>query len=82
MLIDNLANYFSSGINSQNILISILFIVIYIIIIAILMSVFAYVFGWIERKIIAKSQYRHGPTYVGKWGILQNLADFIKLISK
>ncbi len=39
-------------------------------------------FGWIERKIIAKAQYRHGPTYVGKYGILQNFADLVKLFSK
>ncbi len=82
MLIDNLTGYFYSGLNSPNLLVSILFVIIYAIIISILMSVFAYVFGWIERKMIAKTQYRHGPTYVGKYGIFQNLADFIKLLSK
>jgi NADH-quinone oxidoreductase subunit H len=56
--------------------------VIFVIILSILFSVFAYVFGWIERKIIGRAQSRHGPTYVGPFGLLQNLADLIKLISK
>ncbi|MCL4379539.1 MAG: NADH-quinone oxidoreductase subunit H [Candidatus Marsarchaeota archaeon] len=45
-------------------------------------SIFGYLIGWIERKYIARMQSRHGPTYVGKYGVLQNLADLIKLISK
>ena len=57
-------------------------IIIYIIIISITFSVFGYMVGWLERKLIARAQYRHGPTYVGMWGLLQNLADLIKLLSK
>ncbi len=44
--------------------------------------VFDYMFGWMERKVVAKAQFRHGPTYVGKFGILQNMADILKLLSK
>ncbi len=44
--------------------------------------VFDYMFGWVERKTIAKVQARHGPTFTGKYGLLQNLADVIKLLSK
>ncbi|MHB1830634.1 MAG: complex I subunit 1/NuoH family protein [Candidatus Micrarchaeaceae archaeon] len=57
-------------------------IIIYIIIISITFSIFGYMVGWLERKLIARAQYRHGPTYVGMWGLLQNLADLIKLLSK
>lgn len=57
-------------------------LVFYTILLSIIFSVFSYVFGWIERKLMARMQSRHGPTYVGKWGFLQNLADLIKLISK
>ncbi len=57
-------------------------IIIYIIIVSIIFSIFGYMVGWLERKLIARAQYRHGPTYVGMWGLLQNLADLIKLLSK
>lgn len=56
--------------------------VIFVIVLSIIISIFSYVFGWVERKIIARAQSRHGPTYVGPFGFLQNLADLIKLISK
>lgn len=57
-------------------------IVEYAIVIAIIIIVFDYVFGWLERKVVAKIQKRHGPTYAGKYGILQNMADILKLLSK
>ncbi len=34
---------------------------------------------WIVRKIVARSQNRIGPAYVGPFGILQPFADFLKL---
>lgn len=37
---------------------------------------------WIDRKVVARLQNRVGPCYSGPWGILQPLADFIKLLSK
>ncbi len=39
--------------------------------------------GWVERKLTAKIQLRTGPMYAGKFeGILQNFADFFKLLFK
>lgn len=67
---------------SGNILYNVVALLIYAILIFFMLAVFGYMFGWIERKIIAKAQYRHGPTYVGKYGILQNFADLVKLFSK
>ena len=55
---------------------------VYAVAVSLLIIAFDYLFGWVERKTIAKIQKRHGPTYVGKYGILQNLADFVKLLSK
>ncbi|MEM0147263.1 MAG: complex I subunit 1 family protein [Candidatus Micrarchaeaceae archaeon] len=75
-------SWLSSLINSSNILHEVLGFVIYAIGIGILIIVFDYFMGWLERKIIAKVQLRHGPTFVGKYGLLQNLADFTKLLAK
>ncbi len=37
---------------------------------------------WFDRKIYARLQNRMGPTHTGRWGILQPVADFLKLMAK
>ena len=37
---------------------------------------------WVERKVIAHVQVRMGPSRVGPHGLLQPLADLVKLIAK
>lgn len=45
-------------------------------------SVNALFLVWMERKVSARIQLRQGPLHVGWQGVLQTLADAIKLISK
>jgi NADH-quinone oxidoreductase subunit H len=37
---------------------------------------------WFDRKVYAHLQNRMGPTHTGRWGLLQPIADFVKLMAK
>jgi NADH-quinone oxidoreductase subunit H len=52
-----------------------------VVLIVLLMTGFAY-FMVIERKLLGYFQLRWGPVRVGPWGMLQPLADALKMMSK
>ncbi len=51
-------------------------------IVGVLVPVVVIVLTWVERKVVGRLQGRLGPMRVGPYGILQGVADTIKLLSK
>jgi NADH-quinone oxidoreductase subunit H len=45
------------------------------------MGAFAYL-TWVERKLLGRMQLRYGPNRTGPFGLLQPIADLIKLLRK
>jgi NADH-quinone oxidoreductase subunit H len=52
-----------------------------VVIVTVLMTITAYSI-WFERKFAGRMQSRVGPTLVGPYGLLQPLADAVKLLQK
>jgi NADH-quinone oxidoreductase subunit H len=50
-------------------------------IINVVLLMFAYL-TWVERKVIGRMQRRYGPNRAGPFGLLQPIADLVKLIRK
>src|SRR3954468_1655209 len=47
-----------------------------------LITVFVIIAIWAERRFIARLQDRRGPNRVGKFGLLQSVADAVKLLGQ
>ena len=52
-----------------------------LIVINLVMATFAYL-TLAERKVMGRMQLRYGPNRAGKWGLLQPIADLLKLLHK
>jgi NADH-quinone oxidoreductase subunit H len=52
-----------------------------LIVVNLVMAAFAYT-TWLERKVLGRMQLRYGPNRAGPFGLLQPIADLIKLIRK
>jgi NADH-quinone oxidoreductase subunit H len=52
-----------------------------LIIVNLVMAAFAYT-TWLERKLLGRMQLRYGPNRAGIFGLLQPIADLIKLVRK
>jgi NADH-quinone oxidoreductase subunit H len=52
-----------------------------VILINLLLGMFAYM-TWVERKLLGRMQLRYGPNRAGPFGLLQPIADLVKLIRK
>jgi len=49
---------------------------------AVFLFALAFFYEWVDRKFFARLQNRYGPLHTGPHGILQPIADFLKLLSK
>ncbi len=52
-----------------------------VVIVNLIMVAFAYT-TWLERKLLGRMQLRYGPNRAGPFGLLQPIADLIKLVRK
>ncbi|HVP79549.1 MAG TPA: NADH-quinone oxidoreductase subunit NuoH [Thermodesulfobacteriota bacterium] len=59
-----------------------IFLVVKLSIVLILLLTCAAYLVWVERKLLGRMQARYGPNRAGHYGLLQPMADVIKLISK
>ncbi len=63
-------------------ILGLIFLIIKLSIILIVLLTVASYLVWVERKLLSRMQARFGPNRAGKFGLLQPLADLVKLVTK
>lgn len=59
-----------------------IFLIVRLSVVLILLLTCAAYLVWVERKLLGRMQARYGPNRAGRYGLLQPMADVIKLITK
>ena len=66
----------------QDWILGFIYLVIKLSVILILLLTVAAYLVWVERKLLGRMQARFGPNRAGRFGLLQPLADLVKLVTK